>query len=142
MFVAALQARALAVPGDLDRTFGGFGPAGTFTNVGFTVTDVAVDLRGRVVLAGIAANTFHVQQRSGPRFATVKDATIVVEGAQQGARVAAMAIGPAGEIVLVGPVTHSNGNVDFAVVRLNGDDLSLDTGFSGDGAVWSDFDGD
>jgi len=142
VFVAALQARALAVPGDLDRTFGGFGPAGTFTNVGFTVTDVAVDLRGRVVLAGIAANTFHVQQRSGPRFATVKDATIVVEGAQQGARVAAMAIGPAGEIVLVGPVTHSNGNVDFAVVRLNGDDLSLDTGFSGDGAVWSDFDGD
>ena len=120
LLLAVMSARAsMAFPGDLDLGFGGFGAGGTIQNLGFSANAMAIDGQGRLVLVGSLDDKFlHVQRRSGPRFLTVENQTLVALGR---AVANAVVIAPDGKIVVAGAVDVSGHRNDFAIARLNSD---------------------
>ena len=140
VFICIGAAPSMAAPGDPDLNFGGFGSGGTMQIPGFTISAIAIDAQGRLVLAGTCNKTFCVQRRSGPRFLTVENSQpIIIDSGQDFADANAMVIAPDGKIVVAGTLFLRDRDPDFAVARLNAD-LTLDTSFAGDGTTSSDFD--
>lgn len=132
--------------GSLDTTFGGTGKVTTsFGNAGGGAKSVAVQIDGKIVVAGYASPESG-GDRLGLAFALVrynvngsvdfKTTTDFGIGDDSGKSVA---LQPDGKILVAG--TSYNGNTpDFALVRYNSNG-SLDTTFGGTGKVTTDFGG-
>jgi uncharacterized delta-60 repeat protein len=125
--VEALGAVAL---GDLDTSFGSTGKVLTVFFDGSAASAVAIQSDGKIVVAGSALVRYNADGTLDTTFGDQGKVTTFCCGA--------LAIQPDGKIVGAGVSGVSPGNVDFALVRYlpNG---TLDTTFSGDGTVTTDF---
>ena len=137
---------ASAQAGQLDAAFSGDGRVATDVTVrGDTGTTVAVQTDGKIVVAGGAG------WDKNPRFVLIRynaDGTLDTSFGGDGkvttdftpAEDAAwgVAIQPDGKIVAAGDAALGAGNSRFAVARYNSDG-TLDTSFSGDGKVTTQF---
>jgi len=150
-FVAPLRApfigSVLATPGDLDPAFGTGGLVttqfGSGDSYGFAV---ALQADGKIVVAGRAYNgsdydlalaRYNSDGSLDTSFSGDGEVTTDFGSGDDWGH--AVAIQPAdGKIVVAGTASYNGSNADFALARYNGDG-SLDTSFSGDGKVTTDF---
>lgn len=140
-------ADALAVPGQLDRTFGGDGKVATnFSYRGDLAYDVVLQPGGKIVAAGSSNGRFLLARyrpggRLDPTFGggdgKVRNRVLCCSYAH------AVALQPDGKIVvagtafMVGPAVDRSGGV-FALARYKADG-TLDSSFGDDGTVTTDF---
>jgi uncharacterized delta-60 repeat protein len=149
--VIAIANPAAAPPGDLDPTFDGDGKVTTdFAGSFETAGAVAIQGDGKIVAAGTAADVSGISDFALVRYNTDGsldtafdgDGKVTTDFAGSGSRdeAHAVAIQGDGKIVAAGLAVVS-GIFDFALARYRADG-SLDTIFSGDGKVTTDFAGD
>jgi uncharacterized delta-60 repeat protein len=136
VLLAALlvPALALARPGDLDPSFGNGGTVRIgSTGDQFILTSVAIDPRGRIVLAGNRGNRFALTRyrSNGTLDQSFGSDGIAVPNLEGG--LADMAIDRKGRIVAAGYTNHG----DFLLARFHSDG-SLDDSFGMGGAVSAD----
>src|SRR5215470_2329305 len=126
VLIVLTRTASLAVPGDLDRRFGGFGTDGLLHATGIRPHGAALDHEGRLVLVGDDGRRFGrflIERRSGPHFLSEELREPIMNGEAR-----AVAITPDDKIVVAGnviPPRSLSGN-DIVVARLN-PDFSLDT---------------
>ena len=146
--LASLTTSATAAPGDLDPTFGNGGKVVTLIGEGDAFGRVALQADGKIVMAGTASvggvHKFAVARYSnnGSLDPTFDGDGIVTTGFNYDfGEGYAVAIQPDGKIIVVGNTAVPNGafgDYDFAVARYHTDG-SLDTSFSDDGWLVTDF---
>lgn len=138
---------AVADPGDLDASFSSNGKAATDLGRDESVGGVVVQSDGRIIAAGgydseatgddAAVVRYQPNGRLDPSFAGDGKRTLQVPDTSL--RVADVALGPEGKIVLAGRFAQA-GEVDFLAVRFNADG-TLDKSFSANGRQRIDFEG-
>ena len=148
--VIAIANPAAAPPGDLDPTFDGDGKVTTDLAGSFEIAGaVAIQGDGKIVAAGTAADVsgisdfalarYNADGSLDPTFSGDGKVTTDFAGASDEAN--AISIQGDGKIVAAGVARIGlNGSQDFALARYNANG-SLDTTFSGDGKVTTDFAG-
>jgi uncharacterized delta-60 repeat protein len=145
----AVCADALAVPGELDRTFNKDGKLTTnFTSGWDSAADVVIQADGKIIAAGTADYRFVVvRYRSGgtldPTFGGGDAKVRTRFGPYCCDFASAVALQPDGKIVVAGTTYIDAGDAEeghngFALARYNPDG-TLDSTFSGDGKVTTDF---
>jgi uncharacterized delta-60 repeat protein len=133
---------AYAAPGDLDPTFAGFGAGGVVTAGGAfsCACGMALQLDGRIVAAGSTTGISFLVMRylsNGALDTTFDgDGRVTISNMQYVVRATSVAIQADGKIIVAG----YTGTGDFLLIRLTTTGM-LDTSFSGDGFVTTDFDG-
>ena len=142
----AITSSASAQAGELDTSFGGDGRVATdVTARGDMATSVAVQADGKIVVAGGAG------WYKNPRFVLVRynadgtldtnfggDGKVTTDFTRAEDAAWGIAIQADGKIVAAGDAALGTGNSRFAVARYNADGM-LDTSFSGDGKVTTQF---
>lgn len=138
----ALAPPAYAAAGDLDPAFGVGGKVTTdFTRKGDSANSLAIQADGRIVVAG----------KSGPKFALARynsdgslntsfggDGKVTTNFTSGEDDAFGVGIQSDGKIVAAGLAGFGVSNPKFALARYNTDG-SLDTSFSGDGKLTTDF---
>jgi uncharacterized delta-60 repeat protein len=131
--------------GSPDMSFNGSGKATVNIANGYS-TAMALQADGKIVLAGstssATSSTFVLARFTA---AGLPDTSFGLDGIQRigfGAASAAtdVAIQPDGKIIAAGLTTGGGANLDFALMRLNPADGSLDMSFDGDGKQTAEFD--
>jgi uncharacterized delta-60 repeat protein len=148
--VIAIANPAAAPPGDLDPTFDGDGKVTTDFAGSFEIAGaVAIQGDGKIVAAGTAADVSGISDFALARYNTDGsldtafdgDGKVTTDFAGASDEANAISIQGDGKIVAAGVARIGlNGSQDFALARYNADG-SLDTAFSGDGRVTTDFAG-
>lgn len=139
--------------GSLDRDFGADGTGMVVTNF-FSATNeyanaVAIDSNGRILLAGganvdgngyqFALARYNSDGRLDTTFGSGRNGKVVTNFTSSTHEVArAIAVIPSGKIILAGYAHVGGDDHQFALSRYNADG-SLDTNFSGDGKVVTNF---
>src|SRR5919106_2509881 len=140
--VLAIANPAAAPPGDLDPTFDGDGKVTTdFAADLDEARGVAIQEDGKIVAAGFAGAEFGLARYNtdGALDTTFDgDGKVTTDFAGSTDQAFGVAIQGDGKIVAGGCVSCFTGTDDFALARYNTDG-SLDTTFSGDGNVTTDF---
>jgi uncharacterized delta-60 repeat protein len=133
--------------GDLDPSFGGDGKVTTSFSLDDQLSAIAVQPDGKVVAAGytytrispydldIALARYNTDGTLDASFGSMGRVTTNFSASEG---INAMALLPAGRIVVVGWANPSGINQDFAVARYNSDG-TLDTTFGSGGKVFTDF---
>ncbi len=124
----------LADPGDLDRTYAGFGSAGQYTLTQNLTTHV-VQPDGRIVLAGHSGDNLIVVRRrvDGTFDGTFGNGgTMVLSNLHFPTRARSVALQPDGRIVVAGYT--DTGTADYLVIRLTTGG-ALDPAFNGSGYI-------
>jgi uncharacterized delta-60 repeat protein len=146
LLLLPLRVEALG-SGDLDPSFGGDGTVTTAFGGDHLASAVSMQPDGKIVVAGFpntagsghdfALARYHANGTLDTSFSGDGKVLTDFGGSEGGAH--AVAIQPDGKIVVAG-VSNASGSYDFALARYwpNG---TLDTSFSGDGRVLTDFDG-
>ena len=145
--VCSFASPAFAAPGDLDPSFSGDGKVTTnFTRRGDFAAGMALQPDGKIVTAGVAgvggSNTKFALARhntDGTLDSTFSsDGKVITELTPKIDGANSMTIDGNGRIVAAGVVGIGGSDPRFALVRYNTDG-SLDTSFSGDGKVITNF---
>lgn len=129
---------ALSSPGTLDPTFGSNGLVTTDVNGYDVATDVAIQNDGKIIIVG-GNNNDGVMVRyntDGTLDASFGNSGIITE--TLGVPYPFSGIALSGSKILVVGKADNVGNQDFALLRYNASDGSLDTTFDGDGIVLDD----
>jgi uncharacterized delta-60 repeat protein len=138
---------AAAAPGDLDPSFDGDGRVTTdVTRRGDFSIGMALQQDGKIITAGIAGN-----RGSNPKFALVRyngdgtldstfggDGKVTTDFTPRTDAANVVTVDPDGKIVAAGVAGRAGPNPRFALARYNSDG-TLDTSFSGDGKLATDF---
>ena len=136
---ACSSTTALALPGDLDTTFGDGGRVITDFGGTQSAIDSALQPDGKIVAVGTFSGQFDVARYNpdGSLDSSFSGDGLVRTGfgADEGAQ--GVAIQPDGKIVVAGFTTAGPGPQNLALVRYNADG-SPDNGFDGNGSLFTD----
>jgi uncharacterized delta-60 repeat protein len=145
--VLAVASPAQAAPGDLDGSFSRDGRVLTDIGGDDKATAIAIQPDGRIVVAGFSSPPGGTRrfalvryEPNGDRDPAFGSDGIVTTRFGDESAAQALAIQPDGRIVVAGMASHPERGWDFALARYNPNG-SLDTTFSGDGRLTTDFDG-
>lgn len=138
----AITLPAVAAPGDLDTTFSDDGKVTTdFTSAEDTAYGVAIQDDGKIVVAGTTRYRRFALARyntdGSPDTTFSGDGKVTTDFTPRGDAAYAVAIQADGKIMAAG-YAQFHGDLKFALARYTTDG-SLDTTFSGDGKVTTDF---